>query len=540
MRVESLPNNKKKKKKKRTQPRNHPYQQQQQAFNQMGQMFGQMGQMMSQMMGQMTPPTLPGESFQPPPSQEGSQTPTRTALDAPPSAETFLSPLSTSISDSTSDYQDSIDISVLVNCLHNYDDLEINWNKIKDFHIPIENSVVNLSNVSLSTAQISLLSKGLSFCPMPGEPNLIDLKNDLFKFERNLKWKLHFANQNLYSATQPGTIHYNGTSYITIPQSQIPFESIKFKNKSERPGPIGPPTLETLFLKAHSDLDDFVLRRTPLQNLTREEHRAIFELKNNPEIVIKKADKGSAIVVMNTIDYITQCLAILDKDTDYERLDNDPSEEYRKDIEVIIHRMYQKGEITESVYQYLNRKHVRTARFYALPKIHKFIQYWDSETRPPMRQIAGANQSPTERPSQFCDHFLNPIMKMGRSYLIDTTDFLWKTHNLPPLPQGACFVVLDVNALYPSIPLQDGIRAVTEHLNIYRTLQGAKPSNQSIITLLEQVLTKNCLVFNGRHYRQIKGTAMGTKVAPAFANIFMNDFEDKYVYTYHIQPMVWF
>ncbi len=32
---------------------------------------------------------------------------------------------------------------------------------------------------------------------------------------------------------------------------------------------------------------------------------------------------------------------------------------------------------------------------------------------------------------------------------------------------------------------------------------------------------------------------MGTKVAPAFANLFMNEFEEKYVYTYHIQPLVW-
>ena len=75
---------------------------------------------------------------------------------------------------------------------------------------------------------------------MPGEPNLIDLKNDLFKFERNLKWKLHFTNQNHYPATPPSSIHYNGASFITIPQNTTPFESPKFKNKSNRPGPIGP------------------------------------------------------------------------------------------------------------------------------------------------------------------------------------------------------------------------------------------------------------------------------------------------------------
>jgi hypothetical protein len=45
--------------------------------------------------------------------------------------------------------------------------------------------------------------------------------------------------------------------------------------------------------------------------------------------------------------------------------------------------------------------------------------------------------------------------------------------------------------------------------------------------------------FNGKHYLQVGGTAMGTKVAPSFANIFMANFEDKFVYSYHTQPLIW-
>ncbi len=50
----------------------------------------------------------------------------------------------------------------------------------------------------------------------------------------------------------------------------------------------------------------------------------------------------------------------------------------------------------------------------------------------------------------------------------------------------------------------------------------------------------NNFVFNGKMFRQIKGTAMGTKCAPAFANIYMNRLEEKYVYTHRIQPLVWY
>ncbi len=292
--------------------------------------------------GSTTPPQE--GSIQPTPLQESTQ---ESSLDISHITE-HSTPSSTDSLDSSIDSSfDSIDLSILFNCLNTTNVFDINWNKVQDFHVPIEKSVVNLSEYTLSSPMISMLSKGLSFCPMPGEPNLIDLKNDLFKFEHNLKWRLHFANQNTHS-TLPSSINHNGASFITIPQSISPFESPKFKNKSERPGHAGPPNLETLFLKAHDELDKFTLRRTPFQNLSREENRAIYELKNNPEIVIKKADKGSAIVIMNTRDYVQQCLKILQKDEDYESLDHDPSDEFRQDIEVTLKRMLDNNEITLS------------------------------------------------------------------------------------------------------------------------------------------------------------------------------------------------
>ena len=66
-----------------------------------------------------------------------------------------------------------------------------------------------------------------------------------------------------------------------------------------------------------------------------------------------------------------------------------------------------------------------------------------------------------------------------------------------------------------------------------------EPSNTSILHLLKMVLELNNFQFNGKHYLQVGGTAMGTRVAPTLANIFMADFERKYVYTYNLQPLVW-
>ena len=39
------------------------------------------------------------------------------------------------------------------------------------------------------------------------------------------------------------------------------------------------------------------------------------------------------------------------------------------------------------------------------------------------------------------------------------------------------------------------------------------------------IFTMNNFTFNGKHFLQIHGTAMGTKMAPSFANLFLGHFE---------------
>ena len=55
-------------------------------------------------------------------------------------------------------------------------------------------AVVNLSGRNLSQSEISLLSKGLKFISTPKSINMSEIKEDLEKFGRNLRLKLHFRN----------------------------------------------------------------------------------------------------------------------------------------------------------------------------------------------------------------------------------------------------------------------------------------------------------------------------------------------------------
>ena len=56
---------------------------------------------------------------------------------------------------------------------------------------------------------------------------------------------------------------------------------------------------------------------------------------------------------------------------------------------------------------------------------------------------------------------------------------------------------------------------------------------------MANIITNNYFDFNGKHYHQKSGTAMGTKLAPSYDNLFITKFEQDNVYTYHLQPTLW-
>ena len=60
-----------------------------------------------------------------------------------------------------------------------------------------------------------------------------------------------------------------------------------------------------------------------------------------------------------------------------------------------------------------------------------------------------------------------------------------------------------------------------------------------LVDLAELVLKNNNLTFNGKHYLQILGTAIGTKMAPSYANIFMGKVESDLFEGSPTRPYFW-
>ena len=129
-------------------------------------------------------------------------------------------------------------------------------------------------------------------------------------------------------------------------------------------------------------------------------------------------------------------------------------------------------------------------------------------------------------------------MHTTHSFIKDTTHFLNKLEHLEQLPQNAFLVTLDVSSLYTNIPHNEGIDAYRHFLNT-RDRNASSISTETLCDLLRMILTMNNFSFNDKHYLQTHGTAMGTRMPPSYANLFLAKFETYALSCASFQPFIW-
>lgn len=99
----------------------------------------------------------------------------------------------------------------------------------------------------------------------------------------------------------------------------------------------------------------------------------------------------------------------------------------------------------------------------------------------------------------------------------DTADFVARVKALKLV--DSCFLFsMDVESLYTNIDTQMGMAAVQAAFDRSRP-------EEHLLQLLQLNLTRNDFQFDRKTFLQIKGTAMGKRFSPAYANIYMAEWE---------------
>lgn len=367
--------------------------------------------------------------------------------------------------------------------------------------------MINLSTLELTSNQIQVLSKGLSFAPTY-HPSHFDTKIDLFKFYRNLHLKVWYSQRP--SNTQDQSLE---------PQPS----TSKFKPKSNFFPLSTNPSLLAFTKKVDYDIQRLFATPSPpvyKHNLTSSEQKALRELQQNKDIIIKRADKGGAVVVWEYEKYTKEAKRQLQNTEYYTELSSNPSAEMRKELDALLIKARDNGWINSKEYGFLLCEHTRLATFYMLPKVHK-----EPRDNPPGRPIVAANGSLTEPASQFIDYFLKPYVQKLPSYVQDTTDVLNKISKIDDMTWDF-LVTLDVESLYTNISHVDGLRAISHYLS---DRDGMMPPSNFIVELTDWVLNNNVFLFQDAMFKQCKGTSMGASFAPEYACLYLGLWELEYV-----------
>lgn len=230
-------------------------------------------------------------------------------------------------------------------------------------------------------------------------------------------------------------------------------------------------------------------------NLTTTQLQTIKDLRSNPNIIIKPAHEGGAIVVMATEAYKFEVYRQLHNLEYYRPLPAPMYPDTAIHLEQVLSDLLRTGYVTSSQYGYLKPEvNKMTARyFYLLPKIHKPRESWPRPDMPAGRPIVSDCNSESSRICAYIDYYLQPLSIIHESYLKDTYDFINKIKGQHINPNWL-LITADVESLYTNMCIDIIIEAIKE---IFMENPDPTRPDQHIIQLLEITLKNNDFEFNG-------------------------------------------
>ena len=112
------------------------------------------------------------------------------------------------------------------------------------------------------------------------------------------------------------------------------------------------------------------MKERPYNNLTKSERTSMKELSERVGIIITKAEKGGAVVIVDVKDYIKQAERHINNTKNYRKLQEDPTATNMKFVKNTIERFKKQKLINEKVADGLKRNDPKTPKLYLRPKIH--------------------------------------------------------------------------------------------------------------------------------------------------------------------------
>ena len=174
-----------------------------------------------------------------------------------------------------------------------------------------------MSNYQLSETELNVLNKGLTFIPTQKNISHTPILEAATRFGRRLKIGYHFRKSKLKLG----------------PEKFTPKSNWEPSDKS-----IHSDVLNTI-KEIHNDLSNLKVPAHK-ENLSKSEATILKKIKQNPEIILKPADKGSASVILDRENYVAEGNRQLNNPNHYMRLDQPIFQTTSKKIDSILQDLH--------------------------------------------------------------------------------------------------------------------------------------------------------------------------------------------------------
>ena len=188
------------------------------------------------------------------------------------------------------------------------------------------------------------MSRVFKFTPSPENSNKQEIESDMSEFFRRIKLKEFFHDKNY---EQDDSLVRNRSNFGPSKGRNAALDEFITRTKN------------------------FPLSSLPAEkkyNITLAERNALNSLQNDPTIIIKEADKGGGIVIMNNSFYRDKMLEMLANDSFYKTTNDTCSTIRFKKIRNLIKLA---KDITRHEIACILEFDFKSSSFYGLPKIHK-------------------------------------------------------------------------------------------------------------------------------------------------------------------------
>ncbi|XP_065684436.1 uncharacterized protein LOC136096846 [Hydra vulgaris] len=373
-----------------------------------------------------------------------------------------------------------------------------------------EKAIVNLSSKKFTESELNIINKGLKFIISPQRKGKNCYREEVIKFKRRIELKMFFSeNKNEYK------------------------EGKKYKNiakKSEWTPPTPKNKKIRRFLKIVELKTEEILKKrldNSPENISNNARKILLGLTKDHNIIFKQTDKGGGICILDTKDYESKVLEMLNDNTTYKLLTNNPMARIINEVHDLINYMFRKESIDKTVREMLKPNNpCRKPLFYGLPKVHK--------VGIPLRPIVSGCEGPTDNLSRFVTGYIQPLVEKLPAYFKDSTELLRILGTKNTTVEDYWLVTADVTSLYTNIPHEEGIEALKHYLTIYKDFSypediPPRPPISHLIRIVKTILENSAFGFGSKDYLQISGTSMGTRMAPPYANLFMGLIDEKII-----------